>query len=290
MDIFPTKNFSLSVVSCGYYFIRDRLTIHRPQRRRMVTQYEIDYFDQGNGYIEIDKTPIYFEENTLNIRKPGQTCFDPRPYHCSYVWFDITTFENPKKKLETYLNPLYEDCFLNQLPSKIALENQEKIGEAIKKIIEYHNHEDQDYGTLMENSYLNLLLAQLYKVYQGLDKKQTKYNAYVNKAIRFIDLNNRFNETTSEEILKVKTIADHIGVSTTYFQNIFKECVGMTPNEYLVQVRIKKAKYLLTHTSASIAIIADQCGFSSNAYFSYAFKKWEGIKPSQYRDEFSHSI
>jgi transcriptional regulator GlxA family with amidase domain len=59
--------------------------------------------------------------------------------------------------------------------------------------------------------------------------------------------------------------------------------MGVTPNNYILKLRLDKAKYLLATTNMAIADIGCECGFLDNVYFSYVFKKKEGIQPSQYK-------
>ena len=63
----------------------------------------------------------------------------------------------------------------------------------------------------------------------------------------------------------------------------FKEYTGFAPHEYITQLRIYNAKYLLKATDLSIDEISRQTGFSDSVYFIQVFKKIEGITPSKFR-------
>ena len=63
----------------------------------------------------------------------------------------------------------------------------------------------------------------------------------------------------------------------------FKEYTGFSPHEYLTQLRVYNAKYLLKATDLSIEDISQQTGFSDSVYFIQVFKKIEGITPSKFR-------
>ncbi len=73
------------------------------------------------------------------------------------------------------------------------------------------------------------------------------------------------------------------GVSTAYFQRLFKLDKGMTPRAYVERLRIARAKELLTATDAPISLVAERCGFGSQAYFSCRFGESEGISPREFR-------
>ncbi len=66
----------------------------------------------------------------------------------------------------------------------------------------------------------------------------------------------------------------------------FSSFLGVTPNNFIINMKLEKAKYLLSVTDLNIAEVAYQCGFLDNVYFSYVFKKKEGITPREYRNKF----
>lgn len=74
-----------------------------------------------------------------------------------------------------------------------------------------------------------------------------------------------------------------IAQSKTHMTRRFKEYTGFAPHEYLTQIRIYNAKYLLKATDLSIEDISRQTGFSDSVYFIQVFKKIEGITPSKFR-------
>ena len=69
------------------------------------------------------------------------------------------------------------------------------------------------------------------------------------------------------------------------FHNSFKKAVGPTLREYVEEQRIKKAITLLTATHLTLTQIAFECGFSSQSYFSFVFKRRTGKTPRQYANE-----
>ncbi len=82
---------------------------------------------------------------------------------------------------------------------------------------------------------------------------------------------------TLEEISKM------VGFNPTYFSSLFKKETGMNFLEYLIDIRIEKAKELLKETDKSVSSIAFEVGYSDLKHFSKLFKKLTGLKPSEYR-------
>jgi AraC-like DNA-binding protein len=68
-----------------------------------------------------------------------------------------------------------------------------------------------------------------------------------------------------------------------YLGRVFKEEVGMSIAQYLMQVRLERARELLSATHLPVIEIAERCGFGGVSYFNRAFKAEEGITPTEYR-------
>lgn len=87
-----------------------------------------------------------------------------------------------------------------------------------------------------------------------------------------------------EESISLTSAADSASVSTGYLSALFKKETGINFVEYLTNVRMEKAKNLLTNTDMKTYEIAYSIGFSNPHYFSISFKKYSGMSPSEYRN------
>ena len=81
----------------------------------------------------------------------------------------------------------------------------------------------------------------------------------------------------------VEEMAQSVYFSASYFSEIFKKAVGLSPARHLIQVRLEKACRLLRETDMRIADIALSCGFSSLTNFNRQFKKAMRVEPREYR-------
>lgn len=85
------------------------------------------------------------------------------------------------------------------------------------------------------------------------------------------------------EVVDFEDLARQCGMGYTLFRKRFREYNGMSPLEYQIALRIRRAMHLLESTELPIARIADETGFESHAYFSRLFHARVGTSPIQFR-------
>ncbi|RZT02530.1 AraC family transcriptional regulator [Cuneatibacter caecimuris] len=89
------------------------------------------------------------------------------------------------------------------------------------------------------------------------------------------------------EPLTLDMIAGSVHLSKYHFIRLFRRVMGVTPYSYLIHCRINQSKLLLRGTELSVAEIASACGFSDASSYIAQFKKHTGLRPAQYKKEFS---
>lgn len=95
-------------------------------------------------------------------------------------------------------------------------------------------------------------------------------------------ITNYFQENYMKKI-SVEEIARYTYLSTTYVTKIYKEMTGDTPINYLISLRMDKAKEILGEGHFSVQEVAKQVGYDDPYYFSKLFKKRYGCSPSEYK-------
>ncbi len=90
-----------------------------------------------------------------------------------------------------------------------------------------------------------------------------------------------------QEPVNVEDIADHVMLSKSHLNRLFRNELGCGPHEFLLQTRLNVSKDLLTETSLSVESIALQTGFQSSTHFIRAFKNANGMTPSYFRKYFN---
>lgn len=87
------------------------------------------------------------------------------------------------------------------------------------------------------------------------------------------------------EEITVDSIAEAMYLNKNYIAHVFKDETGFSLMNYVISLRINKAKLLLTETGKSITDVASECGYSDFTYFSKQFKKITGSTPSRFRKD-----
>ena len=87
----------------------------------------------------------------------------------------------------------------------------------------------------------------------------------------------------SDTGMSLEFIASSCGVSVSYLVRYFKNCMRVTPMQYVDSLRMDIARNLLTTTTYSLRQIVEQCGYLDESNFARKFKKLEGITPMSYR-------
>jgi transcriptional regulator GlxA family with amidase domain len=92
-----------------------------------------------------------------------------------------------------------------------------------------------------------------------------------------------FIETHLEENISIQVLAGIAGLSMYHFARAFKQSEGMTPHEYLIHCRVRRAKDLLAETDLPLSEIALASGFSDQSHCARRFREHVGVTPSSYR-------
>ncbi len=123
------------------------------------------------------------------------------------------------------------------------------------------------------------LLAKLWELISLLSDDGETQASYVESALQCMKSEYMTN-------LGVSVLAERLGLDRSYFSNLFKEQMGISPGKYLNNLRLSNAAELMTKHGTSPTTAALSCGFSDIYHFSKAFKKHFGISPRAYRCQY----
>lgn len=173
---------------------------------------------------------------------------DKDPYE-TFSFMDVYHFSNPKKVEALMINML--DC--------------------------WHGNENGKELILKGKMYELFLIL----MNENLNCNGSRNYHKIKKSLDFIDKN------YFRRYIDVSELADICDISISQYNRIFRSLFNTSPVKYMNELRIEKAKKLLTETQYSVLNIAQMCGFSDSYYFSKIFKEHTCWSPLKYRS--SHS-
>lgn len=128
------------------------------------------------------------------------------------------------------------------------------------------------------------LLGSLYQMFSLLI--HTHVHQPISKAEQYLNLSLEYiQQKYSYSSLRVGDIAAYVGIDRTYLYRIFYDAFQQSVQDFILDLRLKKARSLLKHSDTSISLIAFSCGFENQSYFSTTFKRHFQQTPLQYRKE-----
>lgn len=128
--------------------------------------------------------------------------------------------------------------------------------------------------------------CQLYNIYINLIHSKTSSYLPSFKRKLFESAIKELTEHYTDENYQLNSLAAQADMSEVHFRRCFKEIYHVSPQQYLMELRLTNAKELLRYDTTPIAEIAQQSGFADPCYFSRLFKHKTDYTPSQYRKLF----
>lgn len=141
------------------------------------------------------------------------------------------------------------------------------------------------YGDLQASRMVDVcykILENIVEARSSGEKEQDRkyFGKYIEDALNYI------NENLADESLSIISAATHVYLNPVYFGRVFKNSMGVSFKQYLMQQRIDFAKQLLQDGEDSISLICEKIGISNLSYFSQVFKQYTGYMPTEYRKEY----
>jgi AraC family transcriptional regulator len=153
--------------------------------------------------------------------------------------------------------------------------------EAISMLLLTELKQDNLGSRLYIESLSNMLAVQLLRQYSTAQPQLVVYEGGLPQR-QLMQVFDYIHEHLNRDI-KLADLAGSIGMSQFHFSHLFKQSIGTSPYQYLLQQRIERAKQLLKQTERSIMDIALECGFNSHSHLSKQFRQLVGITPKAYR-------
>lgn len=256
---------------CGV-FDSHRLTDSEEIRisaERIVQSFEFDFILSAdkNAASFIEEKSCALFPGLLVLRKPGQKSHSILHYRCYCLHLAVDE-----------ASPLYGE--LAALPAYYTFIHEAAYRTLLEELISHLVRSGNAKGDYYTDAKILELIYMLKKDGARNEKarvaRSAKENRSVQKSIAYIKDN-------IDKELSLSALASVTGYSPNHFQRIFTDIMGVSPRAYLEQARVKQAKYLLAQSERTLAEIAQDCGFSSQSYFSKVFKRHTFITPNEFR-------
>lgn len=230
---------------------------------------EMLFIESGTGSAYIDNNNYPFHEGQVVI-------YNPAVFHREVILSSSKPSVLYYLKLTKFrINGLPDNCLLPAGSSPI-LETADIAG-ILQPLFAYLalSRELSENQTVKTACILLLMLSDLIANRGAPEAVITEGSLF--KAIRSYIEQNYASE------IKLKDIAAELHINNCYLSHLFKEKMGITPQEYITRLRINEAAHLLADTDLSIGSIGLQVGYSTASHFYTSFKRTMGVTPSEYR-------
>ena len=259
-------NFPQFTVSRFGVYDSDVVSIgNRAGKYRSVLGYELDFFTEDHpGGQDLDGTFYPARRNCVVLAKPGQKRAMHPPYRC---WFLNIATQDPE------LQELFA-----QLPTVSTLWNMEAAVKLFQEMMDVEDGISMEGRLRLQSCVCRLmaLLTQCRTAPDGIRSNAVRHQ----KTLMAVD---KYIREHLAEDLSLEVLARVANLDPTYFHKLFTSVYGMTPAKRVLGYRISAAKNGLIEGKLPLDELAAKCGFSSQAYFCYKFKKSVGSSPTRYR-------
>jgi len=123
----------------------------------------------------------------------------------------------------------------------------------------------------------------LMSLIQNLRAGTAAFDATIDQAAQYMEQHMADN-------IDVKVIAPRFGYTREHFTRLFRQTTGASPGNYLISLRLEKAKQLLRLSDEKLESVAASCGFANANYLCRLFKQRFGLTPVEYKKTFDATI
>lgn len=273
------EKWGIVVTTAGYQFIPPQtpypLSVHpehyafKPQTGRILNEYQLVYITKGDGYFSSQSCPKKrIKAGTMILLFPGE-------WHSYHPDIDTGWDEYWVGFRGPHIDKRVENGFFSCKEPLHHIGISSGIVSLYEEILRIAAEEKFGYQQMASSIVLHILGSMYYK-----EKNNSFTDRYVIDKINEarILMRDFENMKTAEEI------AREIGVGYSWFRRVFKEYTRVSPAQYQLQLRLLRAKELLTSSNMNISEIAYALKFENTGQFSTFFKHKEGITPSEFRE------
>ena len=267
------ESVELSLTRCGYEECNAGYSNYGPHKKHYYTLYAMT---EGECVCEINGKEYAFKKNDLVMVFPEWEITYKRALTdtWSYAWIGFAGMKAEECAI-------YSGFFPENPVQNVS--TARPVQELVDQMIEAR--ENTFANVLRRNGLLKIFFAELVEYHnkqlveeQLKNVNDTEKSPHIRKAITYITDNYASR-------IKINELADYVGVNRSYLASSFKKATGYSPKEYLLSLRMEKAKSLLEKTDMPINSVANSVGYTDQLAFSRMFKEYSGISPKAFREK-----
>jgi AraC family transcriptional regulator len=289
--ILNNDDISPKILYATYYTPGTDIKTGQSFGKRYCYDYEIEFYTKSDGgEMIIENTTYPINRGNIILRKPGQLVEGIALYSCYFFCFDLAG--NTSKDIKSYhfsKPQLYQNYYINtvidSIPPVLHTVYPEKYEALFDNILKYHINSTEVSELIMKADMIKIL----YLMYLEAQNK----NAYESGMSCFYSLVKKitdFIKSNSHKKIKLEDMAAVVNLSPNHMHKIFRQVTNTTPNEYLINYRMKKAKELLLMEHLPIKEVSQLCGYDNICYFHYVFKQRNGFTPDEFRQKHRYPV
>lgn len=242
---------------------------------------------QGRKYMKLENKTNYFDyfPGESILVAPGETMVidfpdaDETPSQCISLSLNPEFIENSLNHLNYNFAKVDETSSWNLQLDEYFLFNNKSLASATNNIMRIAMDDNSEKDIMADFALKELLIRLMQTQARSMvEKNLTKNKSRIGFVVDYI-------KTNIHQKLSIDSIAKLAYVSKSNFFKMFKDELGTSPNDFILQERISKAKELLALNN-SIKETAFQTGFSDTNYFTRVFKQLVGVTPKSYQNTF----
>ncbi|MEY3437404.1 MAG: hypothetical protein RL335_1860 [Bacteroidota bacterium] len=242
-----------------------------PDTGRRLNEFQILYITNGEGIFESSNCkPVKVEAGSLIILFPNEwhTYKPIKQKGWEEYWIGCKGI---------FMENLIQEQFISKQDPVINIGLNEQVIGLFKQGIEIASFQKTAYQQMLAGITFHLVSYIFYI---------NKNNAFRDKeAIQLIERARVLMREHPEGYGSPQTIAKKLNISYSWFRRIFKHYTGLSPAQYMLEIKIQKSKELLNSSSLSIKEIAFTLNFLNVSYFVTFFKTKTGMRPGDYRKQ-----
>lgn len=273
------RNFSFSkvipqlyITDIGFYPNAKDHYVHRNQG---TDEWILIFCTHGQGHVASKTKSFHIERGSMVLLPPHQehTYYSSEDYPWDIFWVHFSgtlvseylphdMLNKPSIIIQNRTNPKDMDMLMSQ------------FWQMIQTFSSGFSYAAVFYASQMLGTTLAYILFQTSSVSNQLGLG----NEHITKAVQYI-------YDHLEDKISLNDITRELGISASYLSRIFRQTIGMSVNQFIIDIKTKQASHYLLDSTLSIEQIAHHLGYTDQYYFSRLFKQKFGISPQKYRKQ-----